>query len=313
MPGARKPIILRVTRASFPDSVPHTLRARDGTELVFRVHGAGAAEPIILTNGLSTTDEFWRHIVAALAPRRRVVHWSYRGHGESASAASGDYTIATHADDLIRISEHAAHGPAVHVAFSMGVTVALEAYRRRPELVRALVLIGGGADAPYASAKAMRAPFVQALTRSAVRTVGKLARPLSPLVRSVTASRALFPLAQAVGALGERAPRDALERFFRSVGEMDPRAYWETLASLVSAHASDVLPTIRVPTLIIAPEHDVMVLHADLVALHAHIAGAEWEFFAGTGHALLLEDGPRVAARIARFVDALPVRRSERH
>ena len=89
---------------------------------------------MILTNGLSTTDEFWRHVVRALAPQHRVVHWWYRGHGESESAASGDYTIATHADDLVRVSQSAAAEPAIHVAFSMGVTVALEAYRRRPDL-----------------------------------------------------------------------------------------------------------------------------------------------------------------------------------
>jgi pimeloyl-ACP methyl ester carboxylesterase len=294
-----------VTRTFFRDALAHTVTAGDGTPIVWHAHPPGRGAPVILTNGLSTTDEFWRHVVHALAPHHRVVHWSYRGHGESGSAASGDYSIATHADDLVRVAQDAVQGPAVHIAFSMGVTVTLEAYRRRPDLMRALVLIAGGADGPYASALAMRGPRARAAMRAAVRAAGNLAVPLAPVIRSATASRALLPLAQAVGAVGKDAPRDVMERFFRGVGEMDMRAYWGTLASLMEAHASDLLPTVRVPTLVIAPERDVMALRADLAALHAGIPGAQWELFEGTGHALLVEQGPRVAERIVRFLSGL--------
>ena len=37
---------------------------------------------------------------------------------------------------------------------------------------------------------------------------------------------------------------------------MDPQAYWESMRSLMDAHASDVLPYIRVPVLVIAPDRD---------------------------------------------------------
>jgi pimeloyl-ACP methyl ester carboxylesterase len=294
-----------VTRTFFRDAVAHSTAACDGTAIVWRVHGTGEGTPAILTNGLSTTDEFWRDVVQALAPGHHVVHWAYRGHGDSGRAASGDYSIATHADDLVRVTQDAVSQPAVHVAFSMGVTVVLEAYRRRPELVRALVLIAGGADGPYDSALSTRPPFTRAALKAAVRVGGSIAVPLAPVIRRATSSPALVPLARAVGALGKHAPRDVMERFFQGVGEMDMRAYWGTLASLVDAHASDMLQTVKVPTLVIAPERDVMALRADLVALHAGIPRAEWELFEGTSHALLVEQGPRVAARIERFVASL--------
>src|ERR1700721_2448334 len=94
------------------DSSLRFVSAMDGTRLAWRTHSGGASEEalrgrraVILTNGLSTTDNFWNPIVDALAGRNRVVHWSYRGHGENESARSGDYAIKTHAKDLERVSE----------------------------------------------------------------------------------------------------------------------------------------------------------------------------------------------------------------
>ncbi|XXY44920.1 alpha/beta hydrolase [Sorangium sp. So ce269] len=292
--------------------------AGDGTRIAWHTHdGAGDDErlreraPVILTNGLSTTENFWQHLVSALATTTRLVHWSYRGHGQSETARSGDYAIQTHADDLLRVTEavrgHGTFaGAPVHVAFSMGVTVLLELYRRRPDLVRAMVLIAGGADHPYASSLALRLPGARPALRRALRTAATVSPRISPVVRRITASTALFPLCRAAGALGPEAPREELEHFFRAVGTMDMRAYWECMRSLMEARASDVLPGVRVPVLVIAPERDVMALRADLELLHRQIPGAEWMLVPRTGHAMLLEAGSVVSERIRVFLRGLP-------
>jgi pimeloyl-ACP methyl ester carboxylesterase len=284
--------------------------AGDGTRIAWRTHDAatkgGAA--VVLTNGLSTTNEFWNPLIAGLAPSHRVVEWWYRGHGESESARSKDYAIATHVDDLRRVTEaarDAGGGAPVHVAFSMGVTVLLELYRARPGLVRAMVLVAGGADHPYASSALFRVPFAHAAIRGGLRAVAPLVPSLSPLARRVTASKALFPLARSLGAIGEGAPREEVERFFRAVGAMDLRAYWETLRSLMEAHASDVLPLVKVPALVIAPDHDVMALRADLEALRDAIPGAQWTHVPHTSHAMLLEAGDVIAARVRELTSSL--------
>ncbi|XXT20143.1 alpha/beta hydrolase [Sorangium sp. So ce429] len=292
--------------------------AGDGTRIAWHTHcGAGDEErlldraPVILTNGLSTTENFWQHLVSELATTTRLVHWSYRGHGQSETARSGDYAIQTHADDLLRVTEavrdHGAFaGAPVHVAFSMGVTVLLELYRRRPDLVRAMVLIAGGADHPYASSLALRLPGARAALRRAMRTAAPVLPRISPVVRRITASRALFSLGQAAGVLAPEAPREELEHFFRAVGTMDIRAYWESMRSLMEARASDVLPGVRVPVLVLAPERDVMALRADLEVLRRQIPGAEWMLVPRTGHAMLLEAGGVVSERIRVFLRGLP-------
>jgi pimeloyl-ACP methyl ester carboxylesterase len=292
----------------------HIITAADGTRVAWRTRTPPASKPrrpsFLLTNGLSTTDEFWGPLASALASEHDVIDWWYRGHGESESSRSGDYAIRTHADDLRRVAEAAqvALGrdePLVHVAFSMGVTVLLELYRARPDLVGAMVLVAGGADQPYASSRLLGAPIVRRAVRSALRAAEPLVPARSRLARELASSPLLYSFARSMGAIGEDAPRPEVERFFRAVGAMDLRAYVGTLTSLMDARASDVLPCVHVPVLVVAPERDVMALRGDLTALKRTIPGAQWMELPGTSHAILLEAGDVIAGRIRAFVGGM--------
>jgi pimeloyl-ACP methyl ester carboxylesterase len=293
----------------------HHLAAADGTRIAWRTRAARVGEPrrpsFLLTNGLSTTDEFWGPLAGVLTADHEVVDWWYRGHGESESSRSGDYAIATHADDLRRVAE-AAQGvggrgePPVHVAFSMGVTVVLELYRVRPDLVGAMVLVAGGADHPYASSRVLGAAVVRRAVRSALRAAAPLVPGRSTLTTKLMASPLLYTLARSIGAIGAAAPRPAVERFFRAVGTMDLRAYFGTLRSLMDARASDVLPRVGVPVLVVAPGRDVMALRGDLTALRDSIPGAQWMELPDTSHAILLEAGVAIADRIRAFCASAP-------
>src|SRR6202041_49073 len=96
----------------------------------------------------------------------------------------------------------------VHVAFSMGVTVLLEYYRRRPDRVGGMVLIGGGADQPGASSALFRIPLARQTLHVALRAAARVARRTPGVLRRVAESKAIFPVARAVGALGPGAPRE---------------------------------------------------------------------------------------------------------
>jgi pimeloyl-ACP methyl ester carboxylesterase len=299
------------TRASQAQAL-HRIVARDGTYIAWHAHTASRSTgirkgaPIVLTNGLGTTENFWKPLVAGLVADRDVVHWDYRGHGTSEPAQSGDYAMATLADDLRGVTEAACGRgtPTVHVGFSMGVTVVLELYRRRPDLVRGLVLIAGGADHPYAASPLFRLPGARSLLRAGLRAASPLVPALAPVVRRALASRLLYPLGRTAGALASEAPREELEHFFRTVGAMDPVAYWTALRALLEAHASDVLRELQVPVLVIAPAKDALAPPRDLEELRA-IPGVEWVDVPGTGHAILLEAGPLVAGHVRDFVSRI--------
>lgn len=301
--------------------------ARDGTRIAWHTHleigptetnrdeRALAERPtLLLTNGIGTTENFWRHLVHVFAREYRVVHWDYRGHGQSERAVGNDYSIPTHADDLLRVtdavmalSSHPA--PPVHLGFSMGVTVLLEAYRRRPERMSSLVLVAGGADAPFSTVWPFRLPGVLPTVRALLAALTPLVPVAAPAVRYLLTSPVAYPAGRALGLLRPRAPREDIDHFLRGLCAMDPRAFWLCLRGLMAAHASDVLPTVKVPTLIVAASHDLLVPMSQMRALRAGIPHAQWVVVHDAGHANLIEAGPEIAAHIRLFLREIDSRR----
>jgi len=116
--------------------------AADGTRLFYGVRGSGPG--LVLLDGIGCDGWAWTHIQPHLALRNRVVHCHYRGHGRSGRVLNlGSATIDTLTDDLVRVLDATGLSHTVVVAHSMGTQVALELYRRRPERVRAMVLVCG--------------------------------------------------------------------------------------------------------------------------------------------------------------------------
>src|SRR5438105_3876358 len=117
------------------------MMTRDGERLRVQVHGGGP--PLLLFNGLVSSADHWPYFIRHFAGGRRVVFWDYRGHGgQPAPTDPGSVGIESFAEDAHEVLRSVG-GPAVSVALSFGVQVALEHYRRHPEDVRALVLICG--------------------------------------------------------------------------------------------------------------------------------------------------------------------------
>jgi pimeloyl-ACP methyl ester carboxylesterase len=298
-----------------PRKLTHYVTARDGTRLAYHIHldrdagdeAALARRPtLLLSNGVGTSENFWKHLVHAFAGDFRVVHWDYRGHGESERALGGDYAIRTHADDLLRVTEAViargdGHTAPVHVGFSMGVAVVLEGYQVRPDLFTAMVLLAGAAGAPYLS----RLPGAQ----TAVNLLFAAATPLLPvavpLVRRLFRSPLAYPLARALGVLQPQAPREDIDMLFRGLVAMDPLAFWHSVRGLMATRGTKALRRVTVPTLVVAAEHDRFVPRYDMRALHAGIAGSRYVLVEDAGHANLLEAGPEVAAQIRLFLRTL--------
>ncbi|MCE9670194.1 alpha/beta hydrolase [Myxococcus stipitatus] len=292
--------------------------APDGTRVAWHTHtgdlreesAEGVLRPrptVLLTNGIGTSENFWRHIVASLEQDHRVVHWNYRGHGGSETSRSGHYGIPVHVDDLERVTEEVmARGdgrPPHHIAFSMGVRVLLELYRRRPDLVPAMTLIAGTPGAPGSGAGA---PLSGRALLSTVRNVFRAVTPAlpvaAPVARAVMASRFAYPMARAVGALRARAPRPDIDEFLYALRTMSPQAYWYTLRGLAEGHAWDVLPRLDVPILIIAARDDILVPLREMVRMRDALPQARWLQVDDAGHAGLLEAGTEIADAVRAFL-----------
>ena len=286
------------------------ITAPDGTRIAYHTHAGRAREnegapalaarpPVLLTNGISTTENFWRFLVEDLEQDQRVVHWDYRGHGASGLSPSDDYALRAHVDDLERVTERMMErgdGRAPHhVAFSMGVRVVLELYRRRPELVPSVTLVAGSPSTP-------EMPVGQEALARALRTLTPLVGPVAPLVHAFLGSRLSYPFGRATGLLRPRAPREDIHEFMTGLRRMDPRAFWMMMRGLVEGPSSwDVLTSLRVPTQIIAARNDVFVPLREMLRMREVLPGADWLLVEDAGHAGLLEAGTEIAAFVRAF------------
>jgi pimeloyl-ACP methyl ester carboxylesterase len=297
--------------------------APDGTRIAYHTHVGNApedeAEPelatrqaVLLTNGIGTSENFWRYIVADLEQDHRVVHWDYRGHGRSELSTIGDYALRAHVDDLERITEQVmARGdgrPPHQVGFSMGVRVVLELYRRRPALVPAMTLIAGSPSTPDPTAWLLPLPGGQGTLARGLRTLTPLVPRAAPLVHQLLASRLAYPFGRASGLLRARAPRADIVEFLLALRRMDPQAFWMMMRGLVDAPPSwDVLPHVRVPTQLIAAKNDLLVPLREMERMRERIPAAEWVLVEDAGHAGLVEAGTEIAEAVRAFRQACGV------
>ncbi|MEW2157215.1 alpha/beta hydrolase [Streptomyces sp. NPDC007189] len=110
-------------------------------ELAYRDTG-GTGLPIVLLHAGFLDHTMWDEHVPAFARQFRVIAPDARGHGRSANASRP----FRQADNLAELLHHLGTGPAVLVGISMGAMITVGTAVEHPDLVRALVISGGGTD-----------------------------------------------------------------------------------------------------------------------------------------------------------------------
>jgi pimeloyl-ACP methyl ester carboxylesterase len=130
---------------------------RDGVRLhVLRWEGAGPA--LVLLPGLGQSAQVFRELAPALAGDFRVIAFTPRGHGYSATPASG-YTLEGFADDVRAVMDAQGVERAVVVAHSLSGAVATRLAVRSPERVRGIVYLDGLHDYAHWDEVMLRNPF----------------------------------------------------------------------------------------------------------------------------------------------------------
>ncbi len=116
---------------------------RDGNILVGDVAGDEGAPPVVLLHGGGQTRHSWGTTLSVLSARNwRAYSFDLRGHGDSAWAVDGDYTLDAFAGDVRAIARELPQRPAL-VGASLGGLAALAAIGEQPDddVATALVLV----------------------------------------------------------------------------------------------------------------------------------------------------------------------------
>lgn len=112
-------------------------------KLHYLVWGDEASPPLILIHGTRDHARSWDRTARALASRYCVFAPDLRGHGDSAWAIGGDYSIIDYALDLHALGEAIGREPYTVIGHSLGGGVALQYAGTFPEKVTRLVTIEG--------------------------------------------------------------------------------------------------------------------------------------------------------------------------
>lgn len=108
----------------------------------------GPGRPVLALHGHFGRARAYAALVAALAPRYRVIALEQRGHGRSADpqADAGDFTRDAYVADAAAFLRELGLGPLPVVGHSVGGLTAFQLASRHPELVSGLVVEEGGAE-----------------------------------------------------------------------------------------------------------------------------------------------------------------------
>ena len=282
----------------------HLTTAPDGEQLAYRVEGPAGAPPILTVHGLVSSVEHWPFFDEHYRRTHRVVSWEFRGHGGRPMPEVATVSVEQFADDAYAVWRAARVPPAITVGLSFGVQVALEQWRRHPDSIRALVLICGTAGHPLdrlSSAAALRRGATQ-LVRGLARA-RPLAWPLLAALRSRPGSWLARELAfVSGGAHRASCPREVLDALFAHVGSLPPALIAATVAAYLEHDAFDVLPTITVPTLIIAGDRDELTPVETAERMQRAIRGSQLVVFPGHSHLVQVEQPAAVHTAIDRFL-----------
>lgn len=235
----------------------------DGTHIAYTIKGR-TGPVVVLNAGYCCPDNFWRYLAPALAKKYRVLIWNYRGCGVSGMPREPgyrarnytveDFMLDRYAKDLKAILDHEGIRECILVGHSMGVEVALEAYRLMPDRARALIAITG----PYASpiSTIYNTTFAPRIFPAARAVLSRLPGAFGPVWRTLFRSPIVHPLAQQIGVLGPRTRLEDMKIYYEHLASLDPQVVLKMAEAMHMHSAEDLLRKIKVPTLVMVGERD---------------------------------------------------------
>ncbi|MBU6259956.1 MAG: alpha/beta fold hydrolase [Burkholderiales bacterium] len=262
--------------------------AGQGATAVLLLHGIGGSRVIWGGPSGGPSGGVFGGVIggtpAALAAAGyRAIAVDLPGYGDS--VACGVATLEGFVEATIQLIAEIAAPRTVLLGHSMGGMVAQELAARRPELVQGLVL--ACTSAAFGSSDGdWQARFIAARLAPLEAGLGMegLAAQLVPDLVSPAAPPAI--LARARGVMS-RVPEATYRSALRAIAGFDRRA---------------ALASIRVPTLLLAAEHDRTAPPELMQRMAARIVGADYRCLAGAGHLANVEAPAAFDAAVIGFL-----------
>ncbi len=236
---------------------------------------AGDGPFILFLHGIRGNRSNWSSQVDFFSQRWRAAAWDARGYGDSDDYA-GPLQFDHFGGDVLRVVEHFGVKKMHLVGLSMGGRIARNVALRFPERLRSLTLVN-------------TTPGFDSMSMDEVR-------------RFVTERKTQTP-ESVRKLLGSRARPEAFETLWQSVSATREESYRKTLEASVAQDRGAPIENIRVPTLVVSGDEDVVYPPQLARETARRIPGAELVMIKGAGHLVNLERPGRFNEVLLDFIE----------
>jgi pimeloyl-ACP methyl ester carboxylesterase len=255
--------------------------------------------PLVLCDGIGCDGYVWRYLRDDLADRPGL-HFHYRGHGRTpAPRDPARVAVEDLADDLAAVLDDALVERAIVVGHSMGVQVALEGYRRHPARVAGLVLLCGAPSHPLRTFRG--AAQLEELMPTIQRWVQRVPGVVNRLTKWMLPTRLSYEVAARLEIRRELVEPADFMPYLEGLARIDTRLFVAMLAAAGHHSAEAMLPTVTVPTLVVAGGRDGFTPPERSREMAQAIPGAELLELPHASHTAPIEQPHVVDAAIRRF------------
>lgn len=253
----------------------------EGLRIAYERAGNGPA--LVLLHGGPLDSREFRRQIADLSDEFEVVAWDAPGCGRSTDPPE-TFRLPDYADCLAAFIEALGLERPHVLGLSWGGGLALALYRQHPAVPRSLVL----ASAYAGWAGSLPPEVVHQRLEQALREADM---PPEHLVGTWVPTF-----------FSESAPQQLVDEVTAIVSEFHPAGIRIGLRAFAEADLRDVLPRIRVPTLLLYGDKDVRSPLHVAEALHAEIPGSRLVVMPGVGHVSDMEAPERFNAEVRTFL-----------
>jgi pimeloyl-ACP methyl ester carboxylesterase len=256
----------------------------NGLQVWFEHQGNPDAPPLVLIHGFPFTHEMWRPQTGIFSERFRVIDYDLRGLGQT-GAGDGQYPFEFFVDDLISLLDHMKIRRAALCGLSMGGYIALRAIERNPERVAALILADTQARADSNEAKLKRAAAVRAIKENGVKPFAE------GFLKTVFTPKSLVAKSECTL---------TIQRIIESNSSTGICG-----ALIAMATRTDTVPSlsaIRVPTLILVGEQDILTPVSTSQEMHERICGSELRIIKDAAHLSNMENADEFNRQLVDFL-----------
>ncbi|MBI4304413.1 MAG: alpha/beta fold hydrolase [Chloroflexi bacterium] len=251
----------------------------NGINLYYEDNGSGF--PIIFTHGYAGTTKSWQGQVAAFSKKYRFITYDMRGHGQTdAPADLSKYALEYLIEDIYQLLRHLGIKKAVVGGLSLGGYLTLHFYRQHPDMAAAIILMGTGPG--YRTPEKAKDWNETRLECAKILETG--------------------------GIKAFMASKYSAEDYYTAPDVMmkhNPKGLANISRGLMqNPWGLDILPTIKVPTLVVCGERDANFLTATDYMV-SKIPGAQKAIIAGAGHGVNIDQPQLFESTVLGFLGKL--------